>query len=308
MSREEEAKKAMRRQIYSFISASGKQKDRKVVDWFSKMLRKHEVEPVFATDHPEPRPPAEKIKEYIRKSDLFIAILTRRDKIEGKNLWKGPDWVQNEIGMAVQQKKPFALFVERGVDPSQGIGPSETEYVIFDRGKLPRIKAKTEKMIEALKKEVASKVENQTIEDAVIEEVVTSSLAEGLTSIGRSLINGIYGRLNVSLRMIYLIIALVSVPPAYFVYDFLYGNKIIGPWGNAFCLVVLIILVSFVASAEGTRCKNCKSYFSLIERPVLASDIAKLLKIPDSRRYHKWRCDVCGETKYKAIDRKMRNN
>lgn len=299
----------MKRQISAFVSASSEQQDLGIVRWFFGILRKHDVEPIFATDLPEPRPPSEKIKGLIQKSDLFIAILTKRDKIEGKDLWKGPDWVQNEIGFAIGIKKPFSLFVEEGIDPNQGIGHWETDYIVFDRKKLRKIQSKTEKIIEDLKSQVADKMETQATEEAIIEEPEASSFDEYMITVGRFLVEQLYGRLDVSLWKFYTFLLLISIPSAYFVYDYIYGYKIVGLWGDVFCLGVLIISVLFVSSAEATKCRNrkCKSYFSVRERPVLASDLAKLPRIPDGRRYFKWVCDVCGDTKYKTGDRKTQD-
>ncbi len=298
----------VKRQIFAFVSASSEQQDMRVIRWFSAILRRRDVEPIFATNYPEPRSPPEKIKSLIQKSDFFIAILTKRDKIEGKDLWKGPDWVQNEIGFALGKNKPFSLFVEEGIDPNQGIGHWETDYVVFDRGNMRKIQSKTEMIIEALKKRVANKVETEATEEAVIEEPGATSLEEGFITIGRFLIERLYGRLDVSLWKIYTILLLLSIPSAYFVYDYIYGYKIVGLWGNIFCLGVLIVSLIFVSSAEATKCGICKSYFSVRERAVLASDVAKLHKIPDTRRYHKWACDVCGNTKYKAKDRETQED
>lgn len=183
----------MKRQISAFVSASSEQQDSGVVRWFFGILRKHDVEPVFATDIPEPRPPSEKIKNLIQKSDLFIAILTRRDKIEGRDLWKGPDWVQNEIGFAIGMKKPFCLFVEEGIDPNQGIGHWETDYIIFDRKNLRKVQSKTERIIETLKNQGADKMETQATEEAIVEEPEASSFDEKIITIGRFFVERLYG-------------------------------------------------------------------------------------------------------------------
>ena len=290
----------MKRQIHAFISASSEQQDRKVLEWFFRILEEHNVEPIFATEFPEPRPPPDKIKDFIQKSDVFIAIITKRDKIEGKNLWKGPEWVQNEIGMEVQQEKPFALFIEKGVDPNQGIGRWKTEYVLFGRENLRKIESDVEKLVEALKKQVINVVETQAIEEAIIEEPETSSFKEGVISLGRLLIERIYGRLDVNLWKIYTILALLSIPSAYSVYDYIMGYKIVGLWGYAICPLILIVSLAFVSLVKGTKCRKCGSYFSVRERPVLASDMKNLPRIPDTRRYHKRVCDVRGNPTYQG--------
>jgi hypothetical protein len=298
----------MKRQISAFVGASSHEQDKQVNQWFSEILRRHDVEPIFAADYPEPRPPPDKIKRLISKSDFFIAIITRRDKIEGKDIWKGPVWVQNEIGYAIAEKKPIFLFVEEGIDPKEGIGSWDTEYRIFNRDNLRKIRSETEKIIESLKKEVAEKVKTEAAaEEAIIEEAESTSLDEGIITMGRFLVESLYGRLDVSLMKVYAILLLLSIPAGYFVYDYIYGNKIVGPWGGIFCILILILFVTFVSSAEATKCKKCKSYFSVRERSVLASDIAKLHRIPDTRRYHKSVCDVCGETKYTVKDRSQQS-
>jgi hypothetical protein len=184
---------------------------------------------------------------------LFIAILTKRDKVEGKDLWKGPDWVQNEIGFAIGKEKPFSLFVEEGIDPNQGIGHWETDNVVFNRRNLRKISSKTEKIIEALKNQVAERVETRTTEEAIIEEPEASTFDENIITVGRFLIEGLYGRLDVSLWKIYTFLLLVSILSAYFVYDYIYGYKIVGLWGDVFCLALLIVSAMFVSSAEVTQ-------------------------------------------------------
>jgi hypothetical protein len=294
----------MKRQISAFVSASANEEDKRVVRWFSEILRKHDVEPIFATEHPEPRPPYAKIEGLIDKSDLFIAILTRREKIKGKKLWKAPVWVQNEIGYAIAKKKPFYLFVEEGIDPKEGMGHWYTEYAIFDRSNIRRIRSRTEKIIEALKKDISGKVEGEAAEEAVIEDPASTPAEEGFIILGRFLVETIYGRLDVSLRKTYAVLLSLSILASYFVYDYLYGYKIVGFWGEILCLLILFFSVYFVILAQATKCKKCKSYFSVRERPVLASDIAKLPRIPNTRRYHKSVCDVCGNTSYTVKYRK----
>jgi len=145
-------------------------------------------------------------------------------------------------------------------------------------------------------------------EEAIIEEPEASSFDENMITIGRFLVERLCGRLDVSLWKIYTFLLLISIPSVYFVYDYIYGYKIVGLWGCVFCLGVLIISVMFVGSAEATKCRKCKSYFSVRERPVLASDLAKLPRIPDGRRYFKWVCDVCGDANYKARDRRTQED
>lgn len=260
-------------------------------------MNKYDLEPIFATKILEPRPPDDKVEELLKKSDVFIAVITKEVKVEGSNWWRGPEWVQNEIGMAVQQKKPFALFIENGIDLNQGIAHLKTEYVVFDRNNLQEVRDKAETLIEGLKKQVANVGGTQALEDAVIEEPASSS---GFINVGRFLIMRTYGKLDVNLWKTYLVLAILSIPSAYFVYDYMVGYKIVGLWGYIISLFVIIVSLVFVSSAEGTKCRKCGSYFSVRERPVLASDISGLPALPDTRRYHKWVCDLCKDVKIKA--------
>jgi len=79
------------------------------------MLLALEFDPQKA-DEPQPRPPPEKIAEMIQTCDCFVAIISKRTKVAAVDGWVGPEWVQNEIGMAYQAGKPMAIFVEEGVE------------------------------------------------------------------------------------------------------------------------------------------------------------------------------------------------
>lgn len=117
-----------------FVSCSLRPEDRPVFDWFRAVLEGMEFEVVHG-EVPEPRPPSEKIRDLIRAADIVVAILTQRDKVEGESRWKPPGWVQQEIGMAFEAGKPFAVFVERDVEIS-GLESAATDYARFDRSDL----------------------------------------------------------------------------------------------------------------------------------------------------------------------------
>ncbi len=114
-----------------FVSCSFSPEDALVASWFEKVLLALEFDPKKA-DVPQPRPPPEKIADMIRAADCFVAIVTRRMKVEDAESWIGPEWVQNEIGMAYQAAKPMAIFVEDGIN-SSGLGPWAADYVPFAR-------------------------------------------------------------------------------------------------------------------------------------------------------------------------------
>jgi len=127
--------RAMERRFPScFVSCSFGVEDADVVSWFERIHLALDFDPKKA-DVPQPRPPPEKIAAMIQTADCFVAIVTKRTKVEGSESWIGPEWVQNEIGMAYQAGKPMAIFVEEGVD-AKGIGPWAADYVSFSRGDL----------------------------------------------------------------------------------------------------------------------------------------------------------------------------
>ena len=118
----------------AFVSISFNDEDKEVREWFFHIIRSLGIKPYIASE-PEPREPHKKIREKIASSNYFIAILTKRTKINGKNLWKPPDWILSEIGMAFQLNKPIGVFIENGVK-ANGLIPRITDYVKFDREKL----------------------------------------------------------------------------------------------------------------------------------------------------------------------------
>ncbi len=114
-----------------FVSVSFSEEDMELREWFLDILRAFNFQPVGG-DLPEPRPPPEKIRDRIRNADAFVAVLTHREKLEGEDRWKAPNWVLNEIGIAYDAEKPIALFVEKGVD-HRGLGDWVADFVEFER-------------------------------------------------------------------------------------------------------------------------------------------------------------------------------
>ena len=100
-----------------FVSCSFSPEDALVASWFEGVLLGLEFDPKRA-DVPQPRPRPEKIADMILAADCFVAIVTRRTKVEDAESWIGPEWVQNEIGTTYQAAKPMAIFVKGGIDPA----------------------------------------------------------------------------------------------------------------------------------------------------------------------------------------------
>jgi hypothetical protein len=297
----------MSKKVSAFLSASAERTDREIVEWFSSLLKEYNIEPVFAADHPEPRPPQEKIEDFIRKSDMFIAVVTRRDKIKNKkNLWRGPVWVQNEISIAHTLKKPIAVFVEEGVQLEPSIAPFITDCVTFDRHDMVSVGDKAKSFIEALCKKVGSGV-SAPIKDETVDNTIVENPAEGLfetviARTGRAILLWRYGKLNVSLRSFYAFAIVVTLILGYIGYDSIFGTKTLGSTGSV-ALAVAIIIIVIVAVTESSRCKKCKSYFSKAAASITYGDLKKFADLPKEKVLLKYVCNSCGDTFYHTKER-----
>lgn len=296
--------------VCAFLSASAEQADREVVEWFLNLLKEYNIQPIFAADRPEPRPPQEKIREFIRESDIFVAVVTKRDKIEGKNLWKGPVWVQTEIGMAYTLQKPIAIFVEKSVQLEPSIAPFITDCISFDRRNLELIRKKAESFVEALLSEVRSKSQKQPslIENSRVDETIVEGPEEGVFSTavmgtGRRILLWRFGKLDTSLRNFYVFSTVVILILSYVGYDSLFGTKILGPTAGSASIAIAILFLLIVGMTWESRCKKCHSYFSVMGAPVTYGDIKKFPKLPKNKILVKRVCKVCGETSYHTTSR-----
>ena len=117
-----------------FLSIGLGPDEKKVLDWFRDLLVALDFEPVTG-DSLEPRPPPEKIRDMITRSDCVVVVGTRRERLEGKDAWTAPVWVQNELGIAFGASKKIALFLEERVQAG-GLGSGATTYARFDREEL----------------------------------------------------------------------------------------------------------------------------------------------------------------------------
>jgi hypothetical protein len=121
----------MRRQYpVVFVSASLRPEDAKLVEWFCKIMESLEFD-VKLGDAPEPGSVTDKERREIREAEGFVAIMTKRDKLEERDAWKTADWIQHEIGAAWDAGKPLMVFRDRRVEAG-GMIPHETTYVEFE--------------------------------------------------------------------------------------------------------------------------------------------------------------------------------
>jgi hypothetical protein len=139
-----------------FLSCSFDEADTIVATWFTELLYAMDFE-VLTGRMPQARPPAEKVRDLIRESDVVVSVLTRRDKIEGREAWRPPDWLHNEIGIAYDSNKPTAVFVEDGVEVS-GLTPLITQYERWKRDSLGEAAPRIVRYLTSVRNTIASQL------------------------------------------------------------------------------------------------------------------------------------------------------
>lgn len=120
----------------AFLSCSFEPEDERVVDFFRHLIESFDIDPVLYNWQEIGRL-TDKIKEHISKCDCLIAVVTRRKKIEGSDLWTCPDWIHHELAIANAYNKPIAIFVEQNVK-LDGLLASEERKEAFSRDDLLR--------------------------------------------------------------------------------------------------------------------------------------------------------------------------
>lgn len=98
-----------------FLGVSYKEDDKGVKEWFEMTLAAcgFEVVTAEASEHEEL---GERIRRKIESCDVSCFVLSRRDKLQDRDQWLPPAWIQGEIGIAYEFRQKFAGFVEEKVD------------------------------------------------------------------------------------------------------------------------------------------------------------------------------------------------
>jgi hypothetical protein len=125
----------------AFIGHSFSDDDASLIADFKTLMEKLGLE-CGSGERPEGRSVSEKIKDRIRRSDVFVGFFTRREKMVARDEWTSSPWVIEEKGMAIDLGKPLLLFVEDGVKQIGGL-QGDYEYVSFSRDKLHKAYLKT---------------------------------------------------------------------------------------------------------------------------------------------------------------------
>ncbi|MBN2129255.1 MAG: tetratricopeptide repeat protein [Sedimentisphaerales bacterium] len=124
-----EAKLLMQRT--AFVGHSFSESDVEVVDFFKSLLAELCVR-CLSGEEAQAKSVSEKVKQRIKEAELFVGILTRRDKMEGKDEWSTSPWVVEEKAHAQAIGKKLILLKEVGVSQIGGL-QGDYEYVEFDR-------------------------------------------------------------------------------------------------------------------------------------------------------------------------------
>lgn len=286
----------MRTKYSVFLSASACKDDEQIIQWFKDLFQEHNLIPIFATDIPQPRPPHDKIKSLIQDSNGFIGVLTKRQKIEGTNLWKGPDWVQNEVGMAFDSDKPIMMFIEKGVD-DKGITNRVTDYVMFDREKLKESEPNVKRALRNFKQFINLEFKENDVDIRKLGDAL-SDFQWSIIQFGKWILKRKYNRLDVSLRKPFVILTIISIILLVFGLDYFFGFKIVGLYGATISLVGAILIYAAIGGSLHSRCKECYSYFSLNEKSLKTSDIKYVSQFVPDNEVVRVECEVCGHFYY----------
>jgi hypothetical protein len=118
----------------AFLSCSFAPEDERLRTFFKELVEALHFQ-CEVYDYQEIGSLSSKIKEQIVRCDCLIAIVAKREKIEGSNLWSCSDWVHDELALANAYQKPIAIFCEKDVK-IEGLIAAEERRQVFTRDQL----------------------------------------------------------------------------------------------------------------------------------------------------------------------------
>ncbi|SDD99218.1 hypothetical protein [Aquimonas voraii] len=121
-------------EVKAFFSCSFSAGDREVNSFFRAICEGLDIS-CANVDHGGSEVPPAMALQMIESADIVIAVATIRDKIEGKESFRMPSAVSQEIAMAFGKAKPTLVFAEDGVQ-MDGFSPNFGTYQTFSRSKL----------------------------------------------------------------------------------------------------------------------------------------------------------------------------
>lgn len=118
----------------AFVGHSFSEGDAEVIGFFKAVLTEMGVR-CISGESAEAKSVSEKVKERVKKAELFVGVFTRREKLEGKDEWNTGSWVLDEKALAEALGKKLILLKEAGVGQIGGM-QGDYEYIEFDRAAL----------------------------------------------------------------------------------------------------------------------------------------------------------------------------
>jgi hypothetical protein len=98
-----------------FIAFSFRNEDRALANQIDRLLASHSVRSVngerLGGEEVTPE-----VKKLIGECDGLVALLTKRDKVAKKNIWRTHEWVKYELDHARDNRVPAIALVEKGVE------------------------------------------------------------------------------------------------------------------------------------------------------------------------------------------------
>jgi tetratricopeptide (TPR) repeat protein len=128
----------------AFVGHGFNDADLDVVEFFKSLLSELSVK-IITGERPEAGSVSQKVKERISQAELFVGILTRKEKVD-ENHWTTSDWVIDERTHAAALGKKVILLKEKGIELKGGIH-GDSEYIEFDREQLHRAAIKLIQMV-----------------------------------------------------------------------------------------------------------------------------------------------------------------
>jgi len=102
-----------------FFSHSFTDADRAINHFFENLLRFHYIDVYTIESDTRSIDKIQKAREGIKKAKFVFMVIPKRyhyhGEESGNDIWKGSEWIQNEIGMAYAFKKDIIAIVEEGV-------------------------------------------------------------------------------------------------------------------------------------------------------------------------------------------------
>lgn len=168
----------------------------------------------------------------------------------------------------------------------------------FDRSNLSRSEAEIRKALKNLRDSLYIEYKEHDIEIRKLGDPLTNS-EMAIIQAGKWLLRRKYGRLDVSLKKPFILMTLFSFIPLFFVCDYFFGLRIVDVYGSLLCLIIAMLMYVAIGLSLRSRCENCRSYFSLDEKPLKTSDLKHVSQFIPDNEVKRIQCEVCGQFHYR---------